>query len=68
MRPALFFSSGGTISATRKISQYPAFYRSRHQKEYELHTASKEALKEFGVKALPKPEKPDTQIEKLEAE
>ena len=29
---------------------------------------SKEALKELGVKALPKPEKLDAQIEKLEAE
>ena len=49
-------------------SEQPALYRGQHQKEYELHITSIEALKELGVKALPKPEKLDAQIEKLEAE
>jgi len=56
------------IVENEKNTQNPALYRGQHQKEYELHITSKEALKELGVKALPKPEKLDAQIEKLEAE
>lgn len=56
------------IVENEKNTQNPALYRGQHQKEYELHTTSKETLKELGVKALPKPEKLDAQIEKLEAE
>lgn len=46
----------------------PSIADNIRKKEYELHITSKEALKELGVKALPKPEKLDAQIEKLEAE
>lgn len=56
------------IIENEKSTLDPALYRGQHHKEYELHAASKQALKKLGVKALPKPEKLDAQIEKLEAE